>query len=136
MRATFFISALLSATAAVSALPTSLVQRGEYCDKSPSDGRAATIFKQQDFAGDRIATDYVSVPVTDDFCFSLNSFFGGWTASTRSLIVNDGYKCEFYNQSECGGEPLCLSGQGEQSVQHTLPEGFDSAIVSLQCRAL
>ncbi|CAI6334101.1 unnamed protein product [Periconia digitata] len=135
MRATFFISALVSASA-VSALPTILSSRGEYCDKSPSDGRAATIFKQQDFQGDNVAADFQPVPVTYGSCFSMNNFYGNWASTTRSLIVNDGFKCEFYTDATCTSAPLCLTGQGEQNVQHTLPEGFDGNIQSVQCNAV
>ncbi|KAF1952306.1 hypothetical protein CC80DRAFT_495381 [Byssothecium circinans] len=138
MRTTFLLPALLSASAVV-AMPasTKLFQRSEYCDKSPADGRGATIFKQQDLAGDRVATDYTPIPVTDDFCFNLSSTYGGWYGAARSLVVNDGFKCEFYTEFQCAGEVLCLSGtDGAQNIQTSLPEGFDSAIKSVQCRAL
>ncbi|KAF2639561.1 hypothetical protein P280DRAFT_40459 [Massarina eburnea CBS 473.64] len=136
MRASILVSALLSA-ATVSALPTANVfARTDYCEKSPADGRGATLFKQPNLVGDRIATDYAAIPVTRDSCFNLSSLFGAWYGAAKSLVVNEGYTCDFYTEFQCTGTPLCLTGDGAQNIQLTLPEGFSSAIKSVQCRAL
>ncbi|KAF2245533.1 hypothetical protein BU26DRAFT_568108 [Trematosphaeria pertusa] len=135
MRISTIVAALTSAIA-VSALPTasSLVSRIETCDKSPSDGRAATLFKQQNLIGENVATDYTPLPA-DSGCIDMSSFFGNWEGKTRSLVVNAGFKCEFYTEFKCPADcpKLALGSKTAQALQKTLPEAFDERIYSAKC---
>lgn len=51
--------------------------------------------KQQNLIGENVATDYTPLPA-DSGCIDMSSFFGNWEGKTRSLVVNAGFKCEFY----------------------------------------
>ena len=73
---------------------------------------------------------------TDGACFDLTSLYGGWEDAARSLVVQKGFKCEFYTAFTCGGTPLCLNAKEGKVVQKTLPEAFDSRIKSVQCKKM
>jgi hypothetical protein len=59
-----------------------------------NDG-ACTLYKAKNLAGKTSPTDYVPVPA-DSGCLDLSSLYGAWEGKTRSLVVQKGYKCDFY----------------------------------------
>lgn len=59
-----------------------------------NDG-AAVIYKAQKFQGTTSPTDYTPLP-TEGGCFNLSSLYGNWESKARSLVVQKGYKCDFY----------------------------------------
>ncbi|KAF2450247.1 hypothetical protein P171DRAFT_136723 [Karstenula rhodostoma CBS 690.94] len=59
-----------------------------------NDG-ACTLYKAKNLAGKTSPTDYTPVPA-DSGCLDLSSLYGAWEGKTRSLVVQEGYKCDFY----------------------------------------
>jgi hypothetical protein len=54
------------------------------------DGRAATIFKNANLGGE--STFIPSNP----YCTDISNIFGGFDGKVRSLSVEKGFKCDFY----------------------------------------
>lgn len=64
----------------------------------PQDARndgACTLYKAKNLAGKTSPTDYTPIPA-DSGCLDLSNLFGVWEGKTRSLVVQEGYKCDFY----------------------------------------
>ncbi|KAF2786226.1 hypothetical protein K505DRAFT_202262, partial [Melanomma pulvis-pyrius CBS 109.77] len=101
------------------------------------DGRGATIWKQQNMIGDIVPADQTAVP-GNAWCTNLNNIFGGWDKKVRSLVVQDGYKCQFYTEYDCptAGLYLDLGSKDDLVLQPTLTADFDLKIHSVFCAAI
>ncbi|KAL5406110.1 hypothetical protein PMIN06_004444 [Paraphaeosphaeria minitans] len=98
-----------------------------------NDG-ACTLFKAKNLAGKTSPTDYTPVPA-DSGCLDLSSLYGAWEGKTRSLVVQAGYKCDFYTDPQCptSATPLCLNASAEKITMKTLPKEWDQKIQSVKC---
>ncbi|KAF1976550.1 hypothetical protein BU23DRAFT_29335 [Bimuria novae-zelandiae CBS 107.79] len=97
-----------------------------------SNEGACTLYKAQQLKGSLSTTDYTFVPAGSG-CLDLTSLFGIWEDKTRSLVVQEGYKCEYFTEFQCTSEPLCLNASDKKIIKKTLPAAFDKKIKSVKC---
>ncbi|KAF2472913.1 uncharacterized protein BDR25DRAFT_312786 [Lindgomyces ingoldianus] len=100
----------------------------------PDDGRGATIFKQQDLIGETVPADKTAIP-GNAWCTDLTMIYGNWDGRVRSLVVQLGYKCQFYTTYGCpsSSPKLSLGSKDESTKLRTLSEEFDEKIHSVVC---
>ena len=91
---TLSLSALTTALPAVPALPAPTSIRAATFPAAPlairTDGRAATIYKTANLAGDS-----TFLPA-DNYCVDVSNIYGGFDGEIKSLSVEKGFKCDFY----------------------------------------
>ncbi|KAF2623271.1 hypothetical protein BU25DRAFT_478499 [Macroventuria anomochaeta] len=104
MKTSFLTTALQGAL--VTALPTTLLTiptilepieiRAPALLEVRADGRAATIYKSANLSGES-----TFIPA-NNYCTNIDNIFGGFDGKIKSLGVEKGSKCDFYQESGCG----------------------------------
>ncbi|KAF2849471.1 hypothetical protein T440DRAFT_469237 [Plenodomus tracheiphilus IPT5] len=97
-----------------------------------NDGRGATIYTSTKFGGRLFA-----IPGSN-YCTSLNEIYGDFDAKTRSIIIDQGYRCEFYTSYDCAEKsPYAHFGSPRMpiSVPFLRPD-YDSTIHSVYCTSI
>ncbi|KAH3911704.1 hypothetical protein HBI56_140330 [Parastagonospora nodorum] len=115
-----FISVVALLSTLVTALPA----------PTYNDGRGATIYTSPNFQGDS-----TFVPGTSSYCGDLNNIFGNFDGRVRSIVVEKGYRCQFYIGHDCpanGSEYDCGSKDASDAIS-TLPDWVDSKVHSIFC---
>ncbi|KAJ4354148.1 uncharacterized protein N0V89_005881 [Didymosphaeria variabile] len=102
-----------------------------------SNDGACTLYKAKNLAGKTSPTDYTPIPA-DSGCLDLSSLYGAWEGKTRSLVVQEGYKCDFYTDFTCptSSTPLCLNASDKKITKKTLPAAWDQKIKSVKCEKM